>query len=117
MHSRSGSFKEHQRQESGPSAKDFQVKNIPGSTQRRIFWEVVQEEVGPDPTPRMPWSCDRPKVPRKAKRMENAKDKKKKRIWEKETSKTSMHTIKSQQKKKERENTVAQRKALDKCSS
>lgn len=42
---------------------------------------------------------------------------KKKRIWEKETSKTSMHTIKSQQKKKERENTVAQRKALDKCSS
>ena len=58
----------------------------------------------PDPTPRMPWSSDRPKVPRKAKRTEKANDRraKKKRIGGKETSKTSTHMIKSQQKEKER---------------
>lgn len=75
----------------GTSAKHFQVKNIPGSTQRRIFWEVVQEEVGPDPTPRMPWSSDRPKVPWKAKRMENAKDKTKQKKDMGERDKQNKH--------------------------
>lgn len=71
--------------------------------------------MGPDPTPRMPWSSDRPKVPRKAKRMENAKDKKKKDMGERD--KQNKHAYDKVTAKEKGENTVAQRKALDKFSS
>lgn len=70
----------------------------------------------PDPTPRIPWSSDRPKVPPKAKRMEMCQwqnSKKEKDMGERDKQNNHAYDKVTAKKNGREENTVAQRKALE----